>query len=147
MRNVPSLGPTSTELRLTWAARVDLSPRLGIMDVPSIKKRWKYLKDCYIKDWKKSNEYIPSGSAAPATRKNTFRFYEAMSFLSDCMEAKQTVSTLSNLSVPSSPMSSISSVSAVNTEECSTSSSSHNFNSSKSTLTEHVNSENVRRIS
>lgn len=63
-----------------------------IMDVTTAKKRWKYLKDCYAKDRKKSNEYIPSGSAAPKARKNTFRFYEAMSFLNDSMETRQYVS-------------------------------------------------------
>lgn len=62
------------------------------MDVATIKKRWKYLKDCYIKDKKKNNQYIPSGSAAPAARKSSFRFYEAMSFLSDCTETRQYVS-------------------------------------------------------
>ncbi|XP_025270802.1 uncharacterized protein LOC105257598 isoform X3 [Camponotus floridanus] len=80
-----------------------------IMDVTAAKKRWKYLKDCYAKDRKKSNEYIPSGSAAPKARKNTFRFYEAMSFLNDCMETRQTVSTLPrNSSVSNNPSVSIS---------------------------------------
>lgn len=62
------------------------------MDVAAVKKRWKYLKDCYMKDKKKNNEYIPSGSAAPVTQKGSFRFYESMSFLNDCMERRQYVS-------------------------------------------------------
>jgi len=64
------------------------------MDVA--KKRWKYLKDCYTKEKKKINEYIPSGSAVPPTRKSAFRFYETMSFLSDCMETRQYVYHLLN---------------------------------------------------
>ncbi|KAM0734473.1 hypothetical protein ACS0PU_011944 [Formica fusca] len=132
----------------------------GIMDITTAKKRWKYLKDCYTKDKKKSNEYIPSGSAALSTRKNTFRFYEAMNFLSDCMETRQTVTTSPKISSvssispslsssPSSPLSPISlhipSTSGLNVSknrytapispagECSTSSSnsSSNFHLSK----------------
>ncbi|XP_025162721.1 uncharacterized protein LOC112590456 [Harpegnathos saltator] len=47
----------------------------GTMDVGTIKKKWKYLEDCYMKDKKKINAYIPSGSAASATRESSFRFY------------------------------------------------------------------------
>ncbi|XP_072761900.1 uncharacterized protein [Anoplolepis gracilipes] len=100
----------------------------GNMNVVTVKKRWKYLKDCYMKDKKKNNEYIPSGSAASATQKSSFRFYETMSFLSDCMETRQTVSTLSkNLLVPSQ-ISQSSPTSPINTE-CSTSSSNNSYNS------------------
>lgn len=66
----------------------------GIMDVDTIKKRWKYLKDCYMKDRKKTNEYVASGSASTSKRKSTFRFSQAMSFLSDCIEPRPTSSTL-----------------------------------------------------
>lgn len=66
------------------------------MDVATAKKRWKYLKNCYAKEKKKNNEYIPSGSAAPPIRKSASRFYEAMNFLSDCMEMRQYVYYLLN---------------------------------------------------
>jgi len=58
------------------------------MDVDGVKKRWKYLKDCYMKDRKKTNKYVASGSASTSKCKSTFRFSEAMSFLNDCMEPK-----------------------------------------------------------
>lgn len=41
-----------------------------------------------MKDKKKRNEYVASGSASTSKRKNTFRFSEAMSFLSDCTEPR-----------------------------------------------------------
>lgn len=64
------------------------SHTIGTMDVDSVKKRWKYLKDCYMKDRKKTNEYVASGSASTSKRKSTFRFNSAMSFLSDCIEPR-----------------------------------------------------------
>ena len=41
-----------------------------------------------MRDKKKINSYVASGSASIAKRKSTFRFSEAMSFLNDSMEPK-----------------------------------------------------------
>ncbi|XP_071635231.1 uncharacterized protein [Temnothorax longispinosus] len=115
------------------------------MNVDSVKKRWKYLKDCYMKDKKKRNEYVASGSASTSKRKSTFKFSEAMSFLSDSMEPRPTSSTLSSTNeggppTPPSPIEPVSSaplhVSTVSTHNASASPASNfsnktNENSSK----------------
>lgn len=48
------------------------------------KKRWKQLRDSYVKAKPKDNEYIPSGSAASSkTLKIGFSLYNQMKFLDD----------------------------------------------------------------
>ncbi|XP_025267867.1 uncharacterized protein LOC105253706 isoform X2 [Camponotus floridanus] len=68
----------------------------GIMSVTEIKKRWRYLRDCFLKVKKKEHTYIPSGSAAEAlnSKKNSFRFYEQMKFLNDVMGKAPTSTSL-----------------------------------------------------
>ncbi|EFN79639.1 hypothetical protein EAI_08599, partial [Harpegnathos saltator] len=57
----------------------------GTLSIIEIKKRWRYLRDCFIKAKKKKRTYIPSGFAAEAlsTKRSSFRFYEQMKFLDD----------------------------------------------------------------
>lgn len=54
-------------------------------DVEKVQKRWKQLRDAYVKA--KRKEYIPSGSAAQRsqTSKKTFKLYNQMQFLDDIL--------------------------------------------------------------
>ncbi|XP_018311185.1 uncharacterized protein [Mycetomoellerius zeteki] len=65
-------------------------------DVENVQKRWKQLRDCYIKSKRKMKEYLPRGSAARSTKnaKSTFRLYEQMKFLDDVLDKSVTVSSL-----------------------------------------------------
>lgn len=50
--------------------------------MPTIKKRWKYLKKKYVSEKAERNVYVPSGSAAPKKKKkNDFELFEMMRFL------------------------------------------------------------------
>lgn len=53
------------------------------MSVEELQKKWKYLRDCYIKARKKVTEYRPSGSEATPLPNPGFRFYELMKFIDD----------------------------------------------------------------
>lgn len=53
-------------------------------------KRWKYLRDCYVRYKRQVNVYVPSGSAAqPSKKQKMFRFYEIMQFIDDPLESVQ----------------------------------------------------------
>lgn len=69
---------------------------VGGKDVENVQKRWKQLRDCYIKSKRKMKEYLPSGSAARSrkNRKSTFRLYEQMKFLDDVLDKSVTVNSL-----------------------------------------------------
>ncbi|XP_071650031.1 uncharacterized protein [Temnothorax longispinosus] len=66
-------------------------------DVYSIKKRWRNLRDCYIKARKKMTAYTPSGSAASTSdkKKDGFRFFDQMQFLNDSIISRLSVSNVS----------------------------------------------------
>lgn len=58
------------------------------MTMDDAMKRWKYLRDCYIRYKRQVNAYVPSGSAAqPKKKQKVFRFYEIMQFLDDQLES------------------------------------------------------------
>ncbi|XP_011149897.2 uncharacterized protein LOC105189485 [Harpegnathos saltator] len=65
-------------------------------DVENIKKRWRNLRDCYIKA-KKKTAYTPSGSAAPISdkKRDGFRFIDQMQFLNDSIISRPSVSNVS----------------------------------------------------
>ncbi|XP_071578814.1 uncharacterized protein [Temnothorax nylanderi] len=67
-------------------------------DVNSIKKRWRNLRDCYMKARKKVTAYKPSGSAASTSDKKKdagFRFFDQMQFLNDSIISRPSVSNVS----------------------------------------------------
>lgn len=69
----------------------------GDRSIKDLQKRWKYLRDCYMRSKRKMKEYVPSGSAASASAnlKSNFKFFELMKPLDDTFQTKLTVSTLS----------------------------------------------------
>ncbi|XP_011861213.1 PREDICTED: uncharacterized protein LOC105558232, partial [Vollenhovia emeryi] len=70
---------------------------LGFKDVPWMKCRWTYLRDCYSKARKKMKGYVRSGSGAEAghPQKSSFRFYSRMQFLDEAAQETPTTSSLS----------------------------------------------------
>jgi len=54
--------------------------------IEQIKKRWRNLRDSFVKAKKKITAYIPSGSAAPSIQKTKdgFRYCKQMLFLNNC---------------------------------------------------------------
>ncbi|XP_067203441.1 uncharacterized protein [Linepithema humile] len=69
----------------------------GLMTMDDAMKRWKYLRDCYVRYKRQINTYVPSGSAAqPSKKQKVFRFYEAMQFIDDPLESARTVCNLSD---------------------------------------------------
>ncbi|XP_071555862.1 uncharacterized protein [Temnothorax nylanderi] len=82
----------------------------GILNLSDVKKRWRYLRDCFMKAKKKERAYIPSGSGADKVhKKSSFRFYEQMKFLDDVFEKSTTCTSLS-------PIAHVQSISAENNE-------------------------------
>ncbi|XP_071653252.1 uncharacterized protein [Temnothorax longispinosus] len=60
-----------------------------------VQKRWKQLRDSYVKAKKKENAYIPSGSSASIKNdKMTFALYNQMKFLDDIIGKSPTVTSL-----------------------------------------------------
>ncbi|KMQ93706.1 histone H3 [Lasius niger] len=61
-------------------------------------KRWQYLRDCYTKarrNFKKiQSTEKRSGAAGTSINKPSFRYYDAMSFLNDTLEYKETCTSL-----------------------------------------------------
>lgn len=55
-------------------------------DVDFNQKRWKQLRDSYVKAKKKENAYVPSGSSGVKNDKMTFALYNQMKFLDDVIE-------------------------------------------------------------
>ncbi|KYN23116.1 hypothetical protein ALC57_04901 [Trachymyrmex cornetzi] len=57
----------------------------GVLSIDEAKRRWRYLRDCYMKAKKKEHEYTPSGSAADESlkKKSLFKFFLQMQFLDD----------------------------------------------------------------
>ncbi|XP_032685711.1 uncharacterized protein LOC116850941 [Odontomachus brunneus] len=69
----------------------------GLLTMDDAMKRWKYLRDCYVRYKRQINTYVPSGSAAqPSKKQKVFRFYEVMQFIDDPLESARTVSNLSD---------------------------------------------------
>ncbi|XP_077268721.1 uncharacterized protein LOC143900854 [Temnothorax americanus] len=68
----------------------------GLMTADDAMKRWKYLRDCYVRYKRQVNEYVPSGSGAQPKKQKMFRFYEIMQFIDDPLENAPTVSNLSD---------------------------------------------------
>lgn len=54
-------------------------------DVEFVQKRWKQLRDSYVKAKKKENAYVPSGSSGGGVKndKIPFALYNQMKFLDD----------------------------------------------------------------
>lgn len=60
---------------------------LDQIPVENIKKRWRQLRDDFMRAKRKSKTYIASGSGAEAVPpKPTFKYYELMRFLDDAGE-------------------------------------------------------------
>ncbi|XP_032689421.1 uncharacterized protein LOC116853455 isoform X2 [Odontomachus brunneus] len=60
----------------------------GLLTMDDAMKRWKYLRDCYVRYKRQINTYVPSGSAAqPSKKQKVFRFYEVMQFIDDPLES------------------------------------------------------------
>ncbi|XP_031327643.1 uncharacterized protein LOC116158914 [Photinus pyralis] len=55
----------------------------GKYTIEDLQKKWKYLRDCYIRARKKVTQYIPSGSGALQKVDPGFRHYALMTFLND----------------------------------------------------------------
>ncbi|XP_071578822.1 uncharacterized protein [Temnothorax nylanderi] len=66
--------------------------------IEEIKKRWRNLRDCFMKAKRKNAAYIPSGSAAQSLEKSKdgFRLYEQMTFLNDCINTRPSTSNVSD---------------------------------------------------
>jgi len=47
---------------------------IGLMTMDEAMKRWKYLKDCYVRYKRQVKAYVPSGSAAQPTKKQRVGF-------------------------------------------------------------------------
>ncbi|XP_012253947.1 uncharacterized protein LOC125500922 [Athalia rosae] len=94
---LPVKDRTKLKMQSLW---LEVSNVLGGTTPEDAKKRWQYLRDCYIKDKNKQLKYVPSGSAADPSKKTSFRFYERMRFISDQLPNTESVS---NLAEPQSP--------------------------------------------
>lgn len=57
-------------------------------NIELVQKRWKQLRDSYVKAKRKVTEYIPSGSAncSKTSKIQGFRLYNQMKFLDDIVE-------------------------------------------------------------
>lgn len=66
-------------------------------NIELVQKRWKQLRDSYVKAKRKETEYIPSGSAANCskTKKMKFSLYNQMKFLDDVVGKSSTITSLS----------------------------------------------------
>ncbi|KAK5643274.1 hypothetical protein RI129_007119 [Pyrocoelia pectoralis] len=89
----------------------------GKFDVEYLKKKWRQLRDEYMRARKKEKTYIPSGSGADAHGfKTKFKFYALMTFLSDSLEVHPTQSNITEDLL--SPSSTSSASASSNTESC-----------------------------
>ncbi|KYN09490.1 hypothetical protein ALC57_18395, partial [Trachymyrmex cornetzi] len=71
-----------------------LYPQCGECSADEVKKKWKNLRDRYMKII--SLEKLPSGSASKPSRRK-WQYYNSMSFLRDTFLKKETVSNITNL--------------------------------------------------
>lgn len=56
----------------------------GELSPEDLQKKWKYLRDCFVRAKKKVTAYRPSGSQATPAVDPGFRHYELMKFVDDC---------------------------------------------------------------
>ncbi|XP_048515467.1 uncharacterized protein LOC105691584 [Athalia rosae] len=104
---------TKLKINALW---LEISNTLGGMTAEDAKKRWQYMRECYMKEKKKQHTYTPSGSAAGNSKRTSFRHYDLMKFLGDSLPNTQTIS---NIAVPQSPSDSgCSSVSLIQDVNC-----------------------------
>lgn len=55
----------------------------GQYSVEDLQKKWKYLRDSYIRARKRVTQYVPSGSGASVSIDPGFRHYDLLKFLDD----------------------------------------------------------------
>ncbi|XP_046627935.1 uncharacterized protein LOC124308841 isoform X2 [Neodiprion virginianus] len=67
---------TSFSLKLFPKESFQISNTLGGITTDDAKKRWQYVRDCEMKEKTKQQTYTPSGSAAGALKKPSFRHYD-----------------------------------------------------------------------
>ncbi|KAG5864526.1 hypothetical protein JTB14_002378 [Gonioctena quinquepunctata] len=79
------------EILSEFGGNTDLTPDI-------LQKKWKNLRDKYIKTKAELDTYIPSGSAAKK-KKKIWKHFEAMAFLSDTVSRRRTISSHSSESV------------------------------------------------
>ncbi|CAG9818744.1 unnamed protein product [Phaedon cochleariae] len=69
------------------------------LSVSVLIKKWRNLRDTYVRVKGETESYVPSGSAAGKKKKRKWEYYDLMSFLSDTIKYRPTVSNLkSNVS-------------------------------------------------
>lgn len=85
---IPLKERTSLKKKALWNEVANLmSTMTGTSDVEFVQKRWKQLRDSYIKAKKKEKAYVPSGSPGGGVQnKIVFAFYNQMKFLDDTIE-------------------------------------------------------------
>ncbi|CAG9773417.1 unnamed protein product [Ceutorhynchus assimilis] len=70
----------------------------GLFTIDLVKKRWRQLRDDYMRAKKKVTAYVPSGAgAADVPPRPTFKYYDLMKFLE---ETDEDTMTISNVSLP-----------------------------------------------
>ncbi|KAF5271244.1 hypothetical protein FQR65_LT17671 [Abscondita terminalis] len=78
----------------------------GQFSIDIIQKKWRYLRDTYLKTKTDLETYIPSGSGRTKTKK-IWKYYDALKFLSDTMDPRPTKTNLiSSVTVSPGPSSS-----------------------------------------
>ncbi|XP_039301705.1 uncharacterized protein LOC105204915 [Solenopsis invicta] len=94
---IPLKERTSLKKKALWNEVANLmSTMTGTSDVEFVQKRWKQLRDSYIKAKKKEKAYVPSGSPGGGVQnKIVFAFYNQMKFLDDTIEKPCTITSLS----------------------------------------------------
>ncbi|CAG9772093.1 unnamed protein product [Ceutorhynchus assimilis] len=90
-----------------WDFRTPLQARQGnkveqlweeVANLLGVKKRWRQLRDDYMRAKKKVTAYVPSGAgAADVPPRPTFKYYDLMKFLE---ETDEDTMTISNVSLP-----------------------------------------------
>ncbi|KYN29163.1 hypothetical protein ALC57_01410 [Trachymyrmex cornetzi] len=76
------------EKKALWNEVANLMATMtGTNDVEFVQKRWKQLRDSYVKAKKKEKAYVRSGSPGDGVQnKIVFAFYNQMKFLDDTIE-------------------------------------------------------------
>ncbi|KAK4882294.1 hypothetical protein RN001_005613 [Aquatica leii] len=70
--------------------------------IENLQKKWKHLRDTYIRAKSEQNAYVPSGSATKK-RKKSWKYFDLMTFLSKTVAPRSTISNLKSCSPLPSP--------------------------------------------
>ncbi|XP_030753849.1 uncharacterized protein LOC115880711 [Sitophilus oryzae] len=62
--------------------------------IPYLQKKWKNLRDQFVKVKGEEEVYVPSGSGVESKKKRTWKHYESMKFLKDCLAPRATITNI-----------------------------------------------------